>query len=468
MKPVPYFLLFNLISFIFLSGCASSADTYYADTEEILDTRGGPLGDNGLYHDVLYEPDAVSLNFEGYIVGLDKSPREAVGAKSIDDVEREKSQAGMRDVVHRINTDSKFHYVSHIMRNEGNPYGDGNCLLYSVYQYHSENESYPSKPAPLAPPCAGETFHDPADAYQGSFKAVDRLTAHIKNNVENRQYSQIIFVIMGWNTTQIEAVRNFRSIASNMRRAAADKSKFNPVFLGITWSSYWDQSFLDFIVQPGSYRNKSNDADELGAGWLAHLIREVTAVSPELPSIVIGHSFGARAASMAVCMRPQLEFTDAGPETAGGETSGNGIVDLLIGLQPAVSINRFLTDGGLEDIHYPGACANAKRVVMTASSRDTALGSAVWADMTGTIETWRQTCKHAGKRMERSFQCVKAKSNGKVVPESSAVSQDFVYVDASDLIFFNHPNTGGGAHSDIYRPETGTFLWQWFQSINND
>ena len=88
-------IAFYAVVLLCLVGCSTPIKTYYAHSEAILDTRYGFLGDNGLYHDVLYAPDVISLSFDGYIVGLDKSPRERIGYPSTGDIYRDQTQSGM-------------------------------------------------------------------------------------------------------------------------------------------------------------------------------------------------------------------------------------------------------------------------------------------------------------------------------------------------------------------------------------
>lgn len=459
-------------SVLVLPGCSNPIKSYYAVAEHALDTRYGTLGDNGLYHDVLYSPEAVNLNFEGFVVGIDKSPRALIGADSkagaLAGVFRESEQNGVARAIERLVQEPKTHYVSHIVGYAGKPYGDGNCFLHSIYAYapfkpEGSEKSSPEKLSPLIEACDKKTTtEDPKDAFFGSFAAIDDFAAHIATRIKDGAgYSHVVFVVMGWNTPQIEAMRNFNSIAANIRHAANKANSFKPLFIGITWSSYWDQTWFDALVRLASYPNKANDADEVGASWLGYLIARVSAATPAIPKVAIGHSFGARALSMAVCMGPQFNMAHVGQ--AAGTPVKVDPVDVFVALQPAVSINRFLRDGGADKITYPESCNGAKRIVMTASADDDAVRSAVWADMAGADKARDEVCREKmDKFHSRSARCVRAGADGMVSPASESITERFVYVDASELVYFHHPNTGGGAHSDIYRPEMGRFVWQWF------
>jgi hypothetical protein len=452
-----YRILLCTVALLYLMGCSQSRPYYYQATETQIETRSGLLGDNGLYHDVLYDPGVIALNFEGFIVGIDKSPRDKVTPKEDTSVTyKEPGQEGMAKLVERLTDESKSHYVSHIVWNTGKPFGEGNCYFYSIYADKPSTDDKTHELAPLAVKCEGGSINSaPQKAFPDSFDAINKLATKIEGeHKRGKKYSHVLFVVMGWNTPQIEAVRNFNSLVTNLRRASTDSgdNAFNPLFIGVTWSSYWDQTWFDALVRMASYKNKADDADEIGATWLGYLIAKVSAATPGIPKVAIGHSFGVRALSMAICMGPQF----AKPETVSAQQ-----VDLFIAMQPAVSINRFLSGGGADKIVYPKSCANASQVVITASSHDEAVKSAFWADMAGNGEEREIACGAKRKEFEREVECVVAECNGKV-PNCESIKAPIIYVDASNLVFFNHPNTGGGAHSDIYRPETGAFMWQWF------
>lgn len=99
---------------------------------------------------------------------------------------------------------------------------------------------------------------------------------------------------------------------------------------------------------------------------------------------------------------------------------------------------------------------------MTASRGDKAVTTAFWAEMAGADDERREVCEENPGRFGRSQICVSAKGDGRTQPAANEIPAEFVYVDASRLVSFEQPNTSGKAHSDIYRQETGRFIWQWF------
>jgi hypothetical protein len=458
MKKSILFILTCYFTIIVVTGCVSTSKTYYSSTENQLNTRHGVLGDNGLYHDVLFDPSGVSLNFQGYIVGIDKSPREDVGCGAeCQNIYSSHPQNGLKKLISRLKNEPKVHYVSHITKYFGRPYGDGNCQLYSIYEFNVKDAKNNYIPEKLINPCSKESsVSSPSNAFNASFDALNKLTYDIEqqltSNDINTRYSHVVIVVMGWNTTQIEATRNFNSIAANIRKSS--NQVFNPLFIGVTWSSYWSQSWLDSLVKLVSYHNKAHDADEIGATWLSLLIQRVSDITPNIPKVVIGHSFGARASSMAVCN---------GSVFKEGNVS-SPYIDVLIGLQPAVSINRFITPNpqtaGLEDIIYPANCDKAKKIVLTASDSDEAVKSAFWADMVGNLDYYNRSCTSAEKYFTRSFHCKHVDGSGFFSSPTSLSEAALYYIDASSLISYNHPNTGGGSHSDIYRLEISRMIWE--------
>lgn len=194
-----------------------------------------------------------------------------------------------------------------------------------------------------------------------------------KGRAEGRPFSHVLVMTMGWVNDQQESVMRFRAIAGQMRKAAAargDKS-FRPLVVGISWPSGWltnsDSPVTRAVGHIGSYFNKANDADELGYRILSPLIHHYLpkAVPDSTPIIAIGHSFGARALSRAVhsgCLLTQKPGRN---------------VDMLIALQPAVSMRRWVPGIGVEGAPY--ATDEKFPEVIVSSSNDHANEIAFWA-----------------------------------------------------------------------------------------
>ena len=450
-----------IVGLALLAGCAGDAPRrHFADTEAALDTDGGTTLHS---HAASYYPRGVSLGFPGFVVAVDKSPRDAVlgGAPLyLHDVSH--AGRGMAADAARLAGDAKLLYVSHVHEYTGRPYGDGNCYHYSVYERRGV-------PGPV-PPCRDAVTAAGEPPFARGFDALghlrdvlsERLRApdpgRLRDASGGSDYTHLVVVVMGWNTTQVQAFRNFGSLMGHLHAAAGGDRAFRPLFVGVTWPSFWESDWLDPLWKLFSYPNKANDADELGLSWLGVLLRDVVGTLPRegLTTVVVGHSFGARAVATAACVGAAVDAAPTGSHRAPPP------VDLLVGLQPAFSINRFLAEpAGVfdEDIHFPGACAPARRLVLTASAGDTAVDSQLIADMAGDEASWQRLCAPGAAG---PFACAQTDADGGLdaVPDAR-----LVYLDASTLIHENAHGTGGGAHSDIYRAATGRLLWRLVETL---
>ena len=227
------------------------------------------------------------------------------------------------------------------------------------------------------------------------------------------------------------------------------------------------------VVRPASLGVKANDADEFAAGWLgaalrhgvAPAIQDLKAQGKVPPKVIgIGHSFGARALSHAVCRGSILSSAEAG---LASPPLPVGFMHTLFSLQGAYSLNRFKAGGaGVPQLAYTQGCPAAGRLVFTASENDSAaelaakLPGPLWA---GSIASW-QRIQRAGTRLDPMVDIRLCSASADGTPDESCMSDSsarFLYVDASQLITFRSFGTGGGAHSDIYREPMATMLWNF-------
>ncbi|TFF62653.1 MULTISPECIES: hypothetical protein [Comamonas] len=452
---------------LFAVGCAGGRPTGYFQEENSITTRGG-LGENGVFHDALYGPESIALNFPGYLIGFDKGRHHAVGKDAKFPVDNKNDQSGLRKVKFRMIHDPKTHYISHVMKYEGNFYGVGNCVIYTMYSQWGGDIGNNAGEAP-AKHCLNQdaATGNSVTAQRDSELALKALSAElnraIKLRAENgKPYTHIIVVSMGWNTPQVEAVQNFNAIASHIYAAAvADQSRYEPLFIGVTWPSIWTSEWLDPLIRAASYTAKAHDADEVGAIWLADVLDVVRTVAPsDVTLVALGHSFGARAMFSAVCgdsvwdgPRPPRKW------------------DVLIGWEGAFSIRRLTTDGAGDGFAYKEGCLDrAHTVLLTSSIHDSAVTTAFWSDMAGSHKQWNAVCKDQGDASislagppttGNPTNCIEAdkitySSVGRIPIEKGKIN----YLDASNIVFFSHPNTGGGAHSDIYRRIHGSINWR--------
>ncbi|MEC5214888.1 hypothetical protein RCH06_003459 [Polaromonas sp. CG_9.5] len=448
---------------LFLTGCFGGRPTGYFQEESAITTRGG-FGENGVFHDIIYNPEAIALNFPGYIVGLDKGRRHAVGNGVIYPDSNLEDQRGMRNIKERMRSDPKIHYISHVVRDEGKPYGQDNCLIYTMYsQWGSSKINAGDAPAKMC-------FKDQANtgksqtAQVDSYKALDLLTTELQQTIKDKKskdghgYTHVIVASMGWNTPQIKAIQNFNSIVPHLKNAAG-KSRFEPLFIGVTWPSVWSSQWLDPLIKFASYKAKANDADEVGTIWISEIIDRIKFVAPPETMLVgIGHSFGARAMFSAIC----------GESISGKARLSKRKWNTLIGWQSAFSINRFTENGSGDGFSYSKGCLDkVDTIVLTASEYDTAVNSAFWADMAGSRDQWKEVCsgllKEGNKiKINGKVNCITSDPDKKSESESEIdIKRGYInYVDASKIVLLSQPNTGGGAHNDIYRAVHGKLNWK--------
>lgn len=434
----------SFATMLVLQGCSSRS--YYADAEHALETEG--------YYDLLdhiaaYYPRGVALNFPGYVIALEEAPRKLVAHdKSEIVVDESVYESGY--TIGRLVKAIRFRtqFISHIVRYEGLPFGEGNCSLYNLYDNQGSS---------MISPCEGTPADSPAQnfrylsAFDRSWHALDIFKSHLQRNVERNQYSHVIVAVMGLDTAQEEAIRNYRSIISSIRVNAG--SDFNPLFIGVTWPSFYANRWFDPIWEVLAYNPVSDRADIMGLTWLGVLLNDVIMpLSDKAQVSVIAHSFGARAASMGLCVGPAIMPHNR--ESTRNHPSGT--IENFVGLAPAFSMARFydVDYRFYENIYYRDHCPMIKRFVFTASRDDDAFDFIFWSDPVGKHKVMEDYCKHAHSV---SVSCTSTDAEGNINnydPEAK-----INYVDTSSIMRYTMPGTEGGGHSDIYRTEVGHMLW---------
>lgn len=497
-----------------LAGCGS--------TERVMTPYEQALELNGVtevkFHSMLYFPSGTALHFPGYVVALEKSPQPIIGGprynpKAVfvhtgsDYLKQEEDTR--YNTTHHIqrfqDQDPKAMFVSHILKNgvlQDNSVADEpylaktHCFVYNAYAAEPLTRirsDYDLKRISDWNACStAVNLEDKAatltQLYAWGGPALDALQRNLTQDLKGARYTHVVIVVMGWNTAQDEAIRNINDITGNMMAAAEEarnpptndlatspkatnisNSRFRPLVIGVTWPSFWSDSFTNFF----SYPTKANDADEIGLSWLNKLINDTVpkaldASQSRAKVVAIGHSFGARAMTRALFSSPALHPEQKFPQSR---------VDLAVGLQGAVSINRFMVGKGLEGAPYRDvARLNHTHVALTASQHDGAAGGRVfWYDPSGSIKSWHLACDNPDAAMADTFECLKASDTSafpggrfslcKAGDESCSAPTlspgKVSYIDASDGITeFNSPGSGGGAHSDIYRLPMGRLLWR--------
>jgi len=441
-KSLPMAIFLGLVFVI--HGCSNRS--YYAEAEEAIHTAG--------YYHVLdhisaYYPSGIALNFPGYIVAFEESPIHKVTQSAeelvIDDAAEAEGYAVDR-LLNALKFDVQF--VSQIMRYEGRAYGEGNCSVYSLYFNHGSAVVEPCDDDPRNGTRAEHEFNH---AFVGSWDALDLLGQRLEEDLETNDYTHLVVAVMGLDTAQEEAIRNYKSIVSSIRKSGGDQ--FNPLFIGITWPSFYANRWFDPLWEALAYPPIADRADTLGMTWLGILLNDVIMpLSDRTEVTLVAHSFGARAATMALCIGPMIKRNGKQPP----RQPPRGEIKNFIGLAAAFSLERFQQSNNpfYEDIYYRDYCPTIKRFIFTASANDSAFLPVFWSESVGDYEFMLKYCR---ERQPVSVSCSAATADGIIDGVDGTAKVN--YIDTTPLMKYTMPGTEGGGHSDIYRPEVGRMMW---------
>jgi len=411
-------------------------------------------------HFAVYYPGEIALDFPGYVVGIEMTDRTALPPDRDLPVESmEHAGASIARLTRRLREGApgpdgtagqgQIPFVSHVVRYRGQPLGTGNCGLYSVYQ---------SAQPELMDFCDGVRRPQMRDrssfpsVYDESWEAIDALKHAVQRDAASGGYTHLVVAIMGWRTTQEEAIRNFNSVARAVHIAA--QGAFRPLFIGINWVGPWASRWLDPLAEGFAYGNMADLADILGLSWIGAVTDEIVLpLSTRLPAVFVTHSFGTRAATTAVCIGPAIRR-----DARAAREPTPGAVDRIIGFQAAFSLQRLKKEQLIffyEDVRFQNDCDRARSIVLTASRHDTATRAILWADLAGNYRYFRSFCR---KNSGTIVSCAAVDENGDVEGDYDE-SMKVLYLDATRLIRYRAPGTDGGAHSDIFRLPTGRLIW---------
>lgn len=457
--------LIRLLFFGLLTGCGTTG--FLAESESKLGVgRSATLGTAlSAYHTTLLEPAGLAMRFPGYVLGVEK-----------------------------IQTDTgRERTVTHIVRYPTPGSGAGGhfprpCVLMSKIQ------PTPSEKARLAalddPRDWG--LYDVCDDWSDAVSSTATMRQALERDLRAGDYTHVFLIVMGWNTQQEKAIRNYNAILTNLvveaDRPPIKGQRFKPLVIGVSWPSQWD---LDSewsiipaaLVRGASFFTKKEQAEEIGKNILVPLIDEVIlparagAGRTDTTSVVmIGHSFGARAmvASLQApdqsSREPRVDFQDR---------------DRLVLLQGAVQFHEMFEPEGTGPVRplAPRLRNSPLRVVMSASAYDSAVSTAIWGWYLGDEQTFQAVCGGSGKAEPipayfrdldlSAFGCQHAVRPGAwglnlcqeapppADPPALARPMDGArirYWNASWMINCPSHLSGGGAHSDIYRREFARFL----------
>ncbi len=494
-----------------LTACGNDIPSYLDQPEEELGLRESWYGsDHRLFHAALLHPYAVGLRTSGYVVGVEKGEQDKVEGPKVEpgllvaasDTDSDRFKA----IRARLEGDEKSHLVTHVIRYEASADTDGRarvtqCVVYTALD-RSENSPHHDDPAGrLFNPCPALPGYAPPPqqrpgAFPASWTAIDELRERLIRDLRDPRhgYTDILVVVMGWNTAQEEAVGNVNGIVGQLLdEAQAQGRDFRPLVVGVTWPSVW--ALPDWSVVPAalvrglSFFNKADDAEEVGVTWLreviahavlparkaARVVMQQRAAGPGARVVLIGHSFGARALVAAITQRPQLQAPTGSPE---------GFLerrDPALLLEGAFEIDRLFdwdrrTTARPRMLEAPFS-AGDPTLVLTASAFDKAVSAALWGWYAGDIRTYDEACGHAldgtpwrGLSFD-AFGCGLARKveepaygfdlctpNQRVGVGVAMDGKRVRYMDATHVVNCTPPAGAGGSHSDIYRRETARFL----------
>ncbi len=458
---------------------------YLGQAEDALGVNTTWYGsDLRIYHIALENTRGLGLCVPGYLVGVENI---------------HPADSRFLGVPDRLRLTGEHHVITHVMRyNLGKQPGVRGpvptCALFTLLD----------RPAPGDDPAA-RLFERCADSFrpqvstaaattsdQAQGDAIAHFRASLTDALVGGDYTDVVVMVMGWNTDQENALKNFNSLIGNMLDEAAERAArdpgfaFRPLVVGVSWPSQWQLGQYsvvpDAVVRGVSFPFKRRDANDLGTYVLSDLVLHGIFVArddaakrkgpgakhPRL--VMIGHSFGARALVTAMTQAPGGK-----PAVPPPEATGFTLEDRILLLEGAFEFQYLFGPGGEL---APTLASGAPRVTMTASANDSAVAAAFWGWYAGDIRTFDQACRVNRERWDRlgvqvgHIGCGVAAGTtpddyGLNLCTTDKQRPDLLrpldgspvrYFDASSMINCMPPLSGGGAHSDVFRRETARFL----------
>ena len=449
----------RMLAVLVLAGLlgACTHPSFYHDAELRFAT-GRLFSSQG--HFAIYYPAAITLDFPGYVVGVEMSDRSNVLPD--DHVEADGlAHAGgtvaliTRDLREGTSAEGLPHdedqipFVSHVVRYPGGAPSAPGCALYSVYQ---------SAEPELMPFCDGqrrphiEDWSRYRSGFHDSWQAIDALKAALLEDLASGGYTHLIVATLGWRTPQEEAIRSYNAMMRAVRVQTGED--FKPLFIGFTWVGPWAGRWFDPLVEVLSYNRIARLADTLGLTWLGVLNDEIVRpLDGTLSTVHVSHSFGARATLTAVCIGPAIRRGSAAAPRRAGRPVGR-----VIAFQAAFSLERFHEEPPnivYEDVYFPNQCEGTRSIVLTTSEHDVATRLIVWADLAGNHTYYKSFCD---ENHDSLVSCAAVDERGDIEGAFDDTKK-VLYLDATKLIRYRAPGTEGGGHSDIFRVATGKLIW---------
>lgn len=286
---------------------------------------------------------------------------------------------------------------------------------------------------PTTCPAAVSTGLSP-DTISGSWEALeDRLYEALEVEIARTKATHLVIMATGWATGQVDSIAHYDEWAAAIEKGmSSSPATFRPIFVGVTWPSTWGVPLVSFA-------NKAHDADEIGYTWANVLVNRVAPRLKEKTGVrvvLLGHSFGSRMLTTAAYAAKGINESCA----------DSGAPDLLVGLQGAFSVSRYVPSRGDEGSPYQGHGACEVRAAFTTSWKDRSLklrpaDVVARGSFIGTNKAFQTA--------PTEFLRVKASASGNIQAPSTLSQGGVLLIDAGEVV---------SAHNDVFDAEIGTLV----------
>ena len=411
-----------------------------------------------LAYNALGRGQHLNLVVNGYIVGIEKYPREKIGDpepgypdkfKLLPNPNNNKLISEQNQEFVKATSNPKAMLVTQVVSyfpDRSNHYVRN--YLYNAYSSSLEGDKN----------------------YKEGYEALRKLKYDLKTRLikayqAGKPYTHLIIMSMGWNNDQYVSIDRYNRILENLNKMASTEgdNTFRPLVIGITWPSAWftiSDSWLwkKIVGHIGSYTNKSNDADEIGytiINWLInHQLPDIKQAVGKavLPKVVaIGHSMGARLLSRAIFSK---EYLKDPPSTSVDP------VDIFIGLQGAFSARRFVATDSIEGAPYANYKLLRTTIILTSSENDKANPSAFWSKHVGGKNGLVYMRKHP--EVFDVFIWRKQKKQVEAAIQKYIDNKKIIALDVKEIV------TGTDAHNDILDMDIAELIWFCLNKMPKD
>lgn len=435
-------------------------DTELSDAQKVrYAERQAELKTLAVYHDIVLHPqetlkastwsDAYAdLKVEApiFLIGLEKPRANAPDHVSSPSCEGRdfKLDALPKDVfksVCFVMSQGRPQLLTHIAKIDGVSNGQYGK---ATFVYNAYDEPLKDKEG------SGSTSGDEA-LYGRAIGALGDLSSELQKALTEADATDVVVMSTGWNTRQRETLYNTMDWMAQIGAARSIQGRpYRPLYITISWQSAWEEAAFNAIK--ANVANKGNDADELGLTWVNRLVNDVVIPAASQRGVhitFVGHSYGTRVLGSALYFPGIIRRTSAStyPSMA------------FVALQPAFPINRFGEKVGKER-WFAGVNPHAL-VVLTSSENDSATSALPWGRYVGGGGAKDRVLKNKNGNLN-AFGCevLKADASGLVLDPTRLTTSRPHLVDASAFVSCHMPQTGGGAHSDVFDASAGRLIAQ--------